>query len=504
MEHMKHKKHDKHDKHDKAKIKKGLKSRNNQKYKTRLCENNMSFADCELAILRHAVDKSEEIQGEKTVSSPEVQKMIGILEEFLIRKKLICYGGTAINAILPSYDKFYNTRIEIPDYDFFSKNALDDAKELADIYYKAGYNDVEAKAGMHHNTFKVFVNFIGIADITFLEPVIYDSIQKEAIMVAGIKYAPPNYLRMSMYLELSRPQGDVTRWEKVLKRLTLLNKHFPLTVEKPCDDNEFMRKMYNRKIDSFAIHDIVRDSLIDQGVVFFGGYAASIYGRYMPDKEKRLIDKIPDFDVIHKMPEKCASIVIEQLKEHGFHSIHVVEHDNIGEIVPKHVEILVGEDTVAFIYEPIACHNYNVVEIDKKEIQVATIDTMLSFYLAFIYAQKTYFSISRILCMAKFLFEVQSKNRLEQRGILKRFSLQCYGKQPILEEIRAEKSQKFKELKQGTREYESWFLRYDPANKTRKKGLKKVKKVKTEKNTNTNINKNKNKTIKLLNFLKGK
>ena len=31
-----------------------------------------------------------------------------------------------------------------------------------------------------------------------------------------------------MYLELSRPDGDVSRWEKVLKRLSLFNKHYPL------------------------------------------------------------------------------------------------------------------------------------------------------------------------------------------------------------------------------------------------------------------------------------
>ena len=31
-----------------------------------------------------------------------------------------------------------------------------------------------------------------------------------------------------MYLELSRPDGDVSRWEKVLKRLTLLNKNYPM------------------------------------------------------------------------------------------------------------------------------------------------------------------------------------------------------------------------------------------------------------------------------------
>jgi hypothetical protein len=34
--------------------------------------------------------------------------MIKIVEDFIIRKKLICYGGTAINNILPERDQFYN------------------------------------------------------------------------------------------------------------------------------------------------------------------------------------------------------------------------------------------------------------------------------------------------------------------------------------------------------------------------------------------------------------
>ena len=41
----------------------------------------------------------------------------------------------------------------------FSENALNDAKELADIYYKKGFIDVEAKSGQHHGTYKVFVNY---------------------------------------------------------------------------------------------------------------------------------------------------------------------------------------------------------------------------------------------------------------------------------------------------------------------------------------------------------
>ena len=104
------------------------------KYKTKLCENTMTFQECELAILRNAVDESDKIIGEKIANSSEVTHMISIVESFIISKKLICYGGTAINNILPKFAQFYNKNIEIPDYDFYSTHAYQDAIELADIY----------------------------------------------------------------------------------------------------------------------------------------------------------------------------------------------------------------------------------------------------------------------------------------------------------------------------------------------------------------------------------
>jgi hypothetical protein len=105
------------------------------------------------------------------------------------------------------------------------------------------------------------------------------------------------------------------------------------------------------------------------------------------------------------------------------------------------------------------------------EVNVATIDTMLSFYLAFIYANEYKQFRTRILCMAKFLFEVEQHNRLEQRGVLKRFSMNCIGKQPSQIDLRMEKAQKFHELKRGTPEYEKWFMKYTP-NKTSKSTIK--------------------------------
>ena len=424
----------------------------------------LSFADCELTILRMAVDKAEEKMGRRVVNSDDVQKIIDIVEEFIKRKKLVCYGGTAINNILPEEDKFYNKEAEVPDYDFFSQNALSDAKELADIYYKKGFIDVEAKSGQHHGTYKVFVNYMAVADITHLPKDIFNVLKKDTISVGGILYAPPNFLRMSMYLELSRPAGDISRWEKVLKRLALLNKNYPIT-DINCNDVDFQREMTNT-INEDKIYETVKNTLINQGVVFFGGFANTLYSQYMPKNLQKKLENIADFDVLSNNPEQTAEVIKERLDDNGIKKVKIIKQPAVGEIVPEHYEIKIGNDSILFIYKPIGCHSYNILIMNGKKIKVATIDTMLSLYLAFLYANKPYYNqfIDRILCMSKFLFDVQQKNRLAQKGLLKRFSITCYGHQESIEEMKAEKAAKYKEFKQSNdkKKFEEWFLNYKP------------------------------------------
>ena len=462
---------------------------------------NDSFQDKELAILREAVDKAEERAGKKIAQSDDVKKIMNIVENFLRAKKLVCYGGTAINNILPLHEQFYNKNIEIPDYDFYSANALAHAKELADIYSKAGYEEVTASAGVHHGTFKVYVNFIPVADITQLTPELFKAVKKEAIMVNGILYAPPDFLRMAMYLELSRPDGDVSRWEKVLKRLILLNKNYPIKDER-CKYDTFMRDFTTKTgaDKTRQIYETIRDSIIDQGLIFFGSYANSLYSRYLPKKLRKKFLSVPDFDVLSEDPETSAIIIKERLLDEGEKDIKIIKKPGIGEVIAPHYEIVVGKETVCFVYKPLACHSYNTIKIGRNIVKVATIDTMLSFYLAFLYADRPYYDKSRIMCMAKYLFLAQSKNRLQQKGLLKRFSINCYGHQETLDEIRAEKTRKFKELQnqRGSKEYEEYFLRYIPGDK--KKKTTKGKKGKTAKKSKKDKKKSKNtKKIRLTN-----
>jgi hypothetical protein len=157
------------------------------------------------------------------------------------------------------------------------------------------------------------------------------------------------------------------------------------------------------------------------------------------------------------------------LKSDGYKNIKIKNKQSIGEIVSPHIEISVNKKPIVFIYEPTGCSSYNTIKINGKIIKIATIDTMLSFYLAFLYEDDSKYDKNRILCMSEYLFRVQSKNKFKQYGILKRFSLNCYGNQPTREDIKAEKNDIYELMKdkKGTKDFDEYFLNYNPSNKNK-------------------------------------
>ena len=460
--------------------------------------NILYYENRELELLKNAINIEAKKRGERIAKNPVMKDIISVLEKFISDKNLVCYGGTAINNILPPVDQFYNRDLEIPDYDFFSPNAMNDAKDLADIYYKQGFSDVEAKAGVHYGTYKVFVNFFQIADITQLDSKLFSSLKKNAVIKDGIHYSPPNFLRMAMYLELSRPGGDITRWEKVLKRLNLLNKNYPLKAEK-CDPETFRHSLSARSntkqyyYQKEIIQNVIKDIVSSDSLVYIGGYANALYSRYLKNREKMFLNEIPEFDILSNTPDKTAKKIKEELEKKGVVSVSVETKPSIPEYLSTHYEIKVGSQPVAYIYKPLACHSYNTIKLDGKIFRVATIDTMMSFYLLFLYANRPYYNPRRTLCLCEYLFKIQQKNRLKMQGLLRRFSITCYGKQKTLEDIRNEKSKQFKKLKtkKNTNEYNKWFLRYNPELNKNNKPISKPTKTREDLINDVRFNKRK-------------
>jgi Poly(A) polymerase catalytic subunit len=479
-----------------------------------LCSPTMSFQECQLMILRHAMEINEKKAKQIVKQKLQVEPIMSIVQEFLRQKQLICYGGLAINNILPEHAQFYDQDIEIPDYDFYSSHALEDAIALADVYYQHGYLDVEAKSGMHYGTFKVFVNFIPVADITYLHPDLFHILQQETIVKHDIHYASPNYLRMNMFLELSRPEGDVSRWEKVMKRLQLLNTYYPMktTTHTSCQPLDIPYPFVDA-YSSDIIYHTVRDIFVEEGCIFFGGYTNHISSFQkkggMRKKQRNHSPSIhsisdnnnmesvettesnmrsqtssyqySDFDVLSIHAKETANTLIQKFISLGIPAFFI-EYSAIGEIIPKHYDICLRTSTstststggmekeyvrIATIYEPIACHSYNTIEYHGTQVHIATIDTILSFYLAFHFSKKSKYYQDRILCMANVLFQMEHQQRKKHpQHIMTRFPSTCYGKQKTIYDIRLERARKYHELTTKTpnvKEYNMWFLKYSPA-----------------------------------------
>ena len=222
----------------------------------------------QLDIIVAASEEAQKRTDFKSAHDIEVLKAIGIVEEFLRRKGRLCYGGQAINAHLPKKYKFYDPEHNVPDYDFFTPDQDSDIEVLSEMLQKAGFEEISSREGMHAGTKKLYVNFIPVADLTQIDEHLYDLLHKEAFQDKGIQYMGADTLRMLMYLELSRPGGQVERWSKVYERLMLLNTYSPV---KRC-----YSKLKKGLLNSKEVADIM-DYITHEKRIFAGGDLNGLY-----------------------------------------------------------------------------------------------------------------------------------------------------------------------------------------------------------------------------------
>lgn len=433
--------------------------------------------------------KNNEIHQKKMKKTNYIdEKLIKIVENFIIEKELVCYGGIAINSILPKNLQFYDNDIDIPDYDFFSKNALEDAKELSDIFIKQGYDDVEAKSAFFHGTYKVFVNFIPIADITHISDDLFDKIKKNSFIRQKIRYCDPNFLRMSLYQELSRPLGDTSRWEKVYNRLSLLNSHFQFVNK----NKKRVSENINETKDNIEIYNSLKKFCSKYKFPICGEYAIFLFSRLTKNvrlkkslREKKVfqmsiyVNNITQFkNSFNEFKQLKNNEILKNLSLHEqkldykyMNNFYTLEHDG---------------DVLMFVFLTNACISYNSIKYRNTPLNIVSIDGMLSLYFGLIITEHKKLNMNNLYLYCFMLYHLVHQ---EYKGhkLMTRFSLPCTGKQQTYEDIINERSKKYKELrsKPRSKEYEKYFLKYMPKVKN------------TLKNTSTKIKSKKNKTTKI-------
>jgi hypothetical protein len=164
----------------------------------------------------------------------EFNVVINLISKFIIKKKLILYGGFVINLILPNKYKFYK-EYTINDYDCFSKNPIEDSYELAKEIKKAGFKYIKIKKAIHNNTYKISVFGKQFFDITYLDSNLYNILlkyitynnNKLTFYKDKYKIIPIEIIKLNLYFELARPIQSGFRWEKIYNRLELVNEIYP-------------------------------------------------------------------------------------------------------------------------------------------------------------------------------------------------------------------------------------------------------------------------------------
>jgi hypothetical protein len=396
----------------------------------------------QLKLIKNIAEDAQQKQIHQISQDPEILGAIYIVEEFLRKKKRICYGGQAINAHLPKKYQFYKD-IDLPDYDFFTPTPDQDIDELVEMFTEKGYKEIGIRLSVHEGTTKLYINFLPMADITGIDDAVYKRLFARAIPYKGIYNSDPDFLRMMMYLELSRPAGEVGRWEKVYERLFLLNTLQPIKTCKWRSDKR-PALMQNMK-------ENLLQMIISRGNILAG---LDVYSNYKVRRGKRKTLKwfVRHWPLIiySESPKKDSDFFIDYLTKIGLitQSLTVTNINAVGEIVPACSIIKYEEIPILLFVKETACHSYITINlVGNKELKIASIDTLITLFMSFMFhAELEEIVVRPLICLIHEIILFSMKAR-EQGTMIPFLSITCSGHQKQIATLLRERAGRVGQLR---------------------------------------------------------
>ena len=326
---------------------------------------------------------AKEVSEYEAAHNPQILRAIEIVENFLKESQRICYGGQALNAHLPDLAKFYDPTKTIPDYDFFTPDQDGDLVKLIRQLKKAGFQEIDVRLGIHEGTIKVYVNYTPVADLTEIDPILYKLFHSRRFIDKNISYLDADSLRMLIYLELSRPRGEVDRWPKVYERLLLLDTFVPISQKSSgahLPKNHLTKDEYK-----FIFKYIVQNRLL-----FAGADLKNFYEKLLKtSKHIAITNRYPITIFVKDL--KYESLLLENILKDFSHleptkysQITTVTYEGInGDMIPPISIIYKSNYPVILLIQETACHSYYNWPLETGEIlRVASVDTLVTLFFA--------------------------------------------------------------------------------------------------------------------------
>ena len=394
----------------------------------------------QLDIIKKASETAQAKIDYYAAHNDNIIKAIGVVEVFLRKKHRLCYGGQAINAHLPAKYKFYDPNFSVPDYDFFTPNTTKDIINLVKDLKRAGFIEISVREGMHKGTVKVYVDYIPVADLTEIDPSLYKILSKREFKTDGISYLDANTLRMLMYLELSRPRGEVKRWQKVFERLSLFNEFIPFKVCK------IVNEPHNRLTDTqlqFIINYIIKNNRIIAGTDLLSFYKTALYNKKM--KSQWIFTTKNPVIFFSSESEKDATIIMSELNFID-ETFSVKSYSPEVDLLPSMKIIMQGKNQLVFIIDIESCQSYFNIPLKDDIIKIASMDTLITLYFSLGFVPSKYFNIASIECIANKLVEISILARKNpEKFPLPFISIKCIGYQKSYASLIREKVKRITE-----------------------------------------------------------
>lgn len=388
------------------------------------------------------------------------KKIFEIVEKFIKNKKLILYGGYALNLILPNNKKIYRDYTQA-DFDCYSYTAKKDAIQLAKKFKTLKYKLIKVKLAKHENTFKLYVGTLNVLDITQLDKNIFDiyikihNYEKHNDLLIhytdSFNIIPLYLMKRNMHYELSRPEGSYYRWEKIYNRSKILDKvyftkHFN-QIRSNCklniNDNTYLKipndwnncinqllsyikQNKNPIIDNYAIKLI--NNIEDKNCCRINTYSNILV--ILTNKYKKTCNDI--IKIINNTINKKKYKILKEDKTYTTSSVDILEKRY--RIV---LEDLSTKKRVSLI--SIINVNNNCFSVQNiKGYTVGSVDTILcflySYYLTYLIAKYIQYRHNTVLEDTQQYINLY-ENMIDKLRLSKRLLTNCYGKEISKEDI---------------------------------------------------------------------
>ena len=365
--------------------------------------------------------------------------------DFVKSNKRKIYGGYALNNLVMDKDvkeAFYKD-YQTPDVDFYSPSPIEDLINLCNILHKAGYKRVMGVEAMHTDTYTIRVNFQIYCDITYVPRNIYNRMPFKEIN--GINYIHPFFMAIDYLRMITDPLASYWRIEKSLKRMVLLQKHYPLPkVDKP------IQIVNSELVLDKAVNEITKFLSTSKTCIAIGFYAYNYFVNMSQTSNKNIKPiNIPYHEIISTNYKQDFDLMIELLqKTFPEHKVTHKEYFPFFQFTGNSVEILLNDEVVAILYSHNnKCLPYQMVDAiefkDNKQNKLSGKITLGSFSLTVLYAQimtikyrvnndrsmtEVYMTIVSHLIQARSdYFKKNNKNIFDEDTLFKDFIVECIG-----------------------------------------------------------------------------